>query len=159
MSNLIPVTKEGMEKLTAELKNLKSVERPRIIEAIATARELGDLKENAEYHAAREQQGFIEGRIMELEGKISHAQVIDVTGLSNTGRVVFGATVTLERDSDGAELCYKIVGEDESDIAQNKISVTSPIARAIIGKSVDDTVEVPTPGGEVVYDITKVEYI
>lgn len=159
MSNLVPMTQEGMDKLTSELKKLKSVDRPSVIDAIATARELGDLKENAEYHAAREQQSFIEGRILEIEGKIAHAQVIDVTTLNNNGRVVFGATVTLERDSDGEEICYKIVGEDESDISKHKISVTSPIARAIIGKSAEDTIEVPTPSGEVVYDIIKVEYI
>lgn len=159
MSSLIPMTQEGMDKLAAELKKLKTVDRPKVIDAIATARELGDLKENAEYHSAREQQSFIEGRILELEGKIGHAQVIDVTKLTNSGRVVFGSTVTLERESDGERVCYKIVGEDESDIAENKISVTSPIARAIIGKSVDDAVEVLTPGGEVAYEIIKVEYI
>lgn len=159
MSQLIPMTKEGMDKLSAELKHLKSVERPRVIDAIATARELGDLKENAEYHSAREQQSFIEGRILELEGKLGMAQVIDVTSLTNTGRVVFGATVSLERESDGGLVRYKIVGEDESDISNNKISVTSPIARAIIGRTVDDTIEVTTPSGEVVYDIIKVEYI
>jgi transcription elongation factor GreA len=159
MSNLVPVTKEGMEKLTSELKHLKSVERPRIIEAIATARELGDLKENAEYHSAREQQSFIEGRIMELEGKLSHAQIIDVTQFTNSGKVVFGTTVTLERESDGQEFCYKIVGEDEANVKENKISITSPIARAIIGKLVDDVASVTTPNGEVVYVIVNVEYI
>lgn len=153
-----PMTVEGAEALQEELKRLKQVERPRIIEAIATARAHGDLKENAEYHAAREQQSFNEGRIQELEGKLSHAQIVDISKLENKGKVVFGATVNISNVATGEELSYRIVGEDEADIKQNKISYSSPIGRALIGKEIDDTVSVQTPGGLVEYDIIEVEY-
>ena len=154
-----PMTVEGAEKLRQELNQLKTVERPRIIEAIATAREHGDLKENAEYHAAREQQSFNEGRIQELEGKLSNVQIIDVTKLPNTGKVVFGTTVHLLHLETEQETVYKIVGEDEADLKHNRISYSSPIARALIGKQIDDEVEVNTPGGIVEYEIVNVEYI
>ena len=154
-----PMTLQGAEALQAELKELKSVTRPEVIQAIAEARAHGDLKENAEYHAAREKQSFVEGRIADVESKLSRAQVIDVTKLENTGKVIFGTTVSIVNVSSDAEVTYKIVGEDEADIKQNMISVSSPIARALIGKSVDDEVTVNTPGGEVVYDIVSVEYI
>lgn len=135
--NHTPMTVRGAEKLRQELDYLKSELRPQIIEAIADAREHGDLKENAEYHAAREQQGFCEGRIQEIESKLSNAQVIDVTKITNNGRVIFGATVTLLKSETEEEVVYRIVGDDESDIKQNMISVNSPIARALIGKEVD----------------------
>jgi len=154
-----PMTKFGAEALQKELQRLKNKERPRIIEAIATARAHGDLKENAEYHAAREQQSFNEGRIQELEAKLSHAQVVDITSLQNNGKVVFGATVTLVNTKNDQETRYQIVGEDEADIKANKISYSSPIARAIIAKEVDDTVAVKTPDGIVEYEIVEVEYI
>jgi len=154
-----PMTVEGAEKLRQELNQLKTVERPRIIDAIATAREHGDLKENAEYHAAREQQSFNEGRIQELEGKLSNVQIIDVTKLPNTGKVVFGTTVHLLHIETEQETIYKIVGEDEADLKHNRISYSSPIARALIGKQIDDEVEVSTPGGIVEYEIVNVEYI
>ena len=154
-----PMTLQGAEALQAELKELKSVTRPAVIQAIAEARAHGDLKENAEYHAAREKQSFVEGRIADVESKLSRAQVIDVTKLENTGKVIFGTTVSIVNVSTDAEVTYKIVGEDEADIKLNMISVSSPIARALIGKSVDDEVTVNTPGGEVVYDIVSVEYI
>ena len=156
--NKVPMTIKGAEKLREELTRLKQTERPRIINAIAEARAHGDLKENAEYHAAREQQGFVEGRISEIEAKLSVAHVIDVTQLENTGRVVFGATVKLANDNEDS-LMYQIVGEDEADIKHNKISVTSPVARALIGKYEGDTVEVTTPDGILVYEIMAVEYI
>ena len=155
----IPMTKLGKEQLEVELQQLKGVDRPRIIDAIATARALGDLKENAEYHSAREQQSFLEGRIREIESKLGMAQVIDVAQIANNGRVIFGSTVTLHHVDDDKEVKYQIVGEDEADIALGKISVTSPIARAVIGKLIDDSVEVQTPSGEVVYDIMAVDYI
>lgn len=155
----IPMTVVGAEQLRKELEYLKSVRRPEIIAAIADARAHGDLKENAEYHAAREQQGFCEGRIQEIESKLSHCQVIDVTKMANNGRVIFGATVTaLNVDSD-EELTYRIVGDDEADIKENLISVNSPIARGLIGKEVDDAVSIKTPGGDVEFEILKVEYI
>lgn len=154
-----PMTKFGAEALQKELQRLKNKERPRIIEAIATARAHGDLKENAEYHAAREQQSFNEGRIQELEAKLSHAQVVDITSLQNNGKVVFGATVTLVNTKNDQEIRYQIVGEDEADIKANKISYSSPIARAIIAKEVDDTVAVKTPDGIVEYEIVEVKYI
>ena len=154
-----PMTQYGAEAMQAELQLLKSKERPAVIEAIAEARAHGDLKENAEYHAAREKQGFIEGRIRDLEAKLSNAQVIDITSIENTGRVIFGATVTLVNVDDDQEVRYQIVGEDEADIKSNKISVASPIARALIGKSIDDEVTVVTPGGEVCYEIITVQYI
>ena len=155
----IPMTPLGKTLIEKELNDLKTVERPRIIEAIAAARALGDLKENAEYHSAREQQSFVEGRIRELETKLSHAQVIEIDKIANNGKVIFGSTVTIENATDAQTTTYQIVGEDEADIAQSKISITSPIARALIGKLVDDSVEVTTPKGEVVYDIIKVEYV
>lgn len=157
--NRFPMTVEGEQRLRAELDDLKSVQRPRVIEAIAEAREHGDLKENAEYHAAREQQGFCEGRIQEIEGKLSHAQVIDVTKMVNNGRVIFGATVTVLNVDTDEELTYRIVGDDEADIKVNLISVNSPIARGLVGKEVDDVVSIKTPGGDVEFEILKVEYI
>lgn len=155
----IPMTLQGKVLLEEELHQLKSVDRPKIIEAIATARALGDLKENAEYHSAREQQSFLEGRIREIESKLSEAQVIDVTQINNQGKVIFGSTVTLENSESGEKVKYQIVGEDESDISQGKISIASPIARALIGKMVDDFVEVQIPSGEVMYDIIAVDYL
>jgi transcription elongation factor GreA len=155
----VPMTLEGSERLREELTHLKSVLRPQIIKAIATAREHGDLKENAEYHAAKEQQSFAEGRIKEIEGKLSDAQIIDVTKIKHTGKVVFGSTVTLVEVESGAEKRYKIVGEDEADLKQSKISVMSPIARALVGKSEGDTVVVKAPNGSIEYQIDKVEHI
>lgn len=154
-----PMTVEGEKRLKEELTQLKSVDRPRIIQAIAEARAHGDLKENAEYHAAREQQSFAEGRIQELEGKLSNAQVIDVTNMPETGKVIFGATVKLLNAETDEQVVYQIVGEDESDLKNNKISFTSPIAKALIGKEEDDVVEVKTPGGVVEYEIIEVKYI
>lgn len=154
-----PMTANGQNALRKELENLKSVERPKVIAAIAEAREHGDLKENAEYHAAREQQSFIEGRIQELEGKLSNVQVIDVTQIPNDGKVIFGATVHLFNVETEEEVVYQIVGEDEANLKQGKISYTSPIARALIGKFTDDLVEVKTPGGVVEYEISQVQYL
>ena len=157
--SLVPMTEQGAVALREELEHLKTVLRPRIVADIAEAREHGDLKENAEYHAAREEQGFCEGRIQEIEGKLSNAQVIDVTKMNNNGRVIFGSTVTLlDLDSD-KEVSYRIVGEDEADIKNNLLSVSSPIARAFIGKELDDEVTVTTPGGVKEFEITNVEYI
>jgi transcription elongation factor GreA len=144
--------------LRDELKQLKSVDRPRVIQAIAEARAHGDLKENAEYHAAKEQQGFIEGRIKEIEGKLSHAQVIDVTEIDAKGKVVFGATVDLLDEYTGNEISYIIVGEDEADLKTGRISYTSPIARALIGKTEGEEVVVVAPGGEKRYEIIEVRY-
>ncbi|WP_406663783.1 transcription elongation factor GreA [Gallaecimonas sp. GXIMD1310] len=155
----IPMTQAGADKLREELKHLKSVRRPQIIEAIATARELGDLKENAEYHAAREQQSFCEGRIQEIEGKLSNAQIIDVTKMTNNGKVIFGSTVTVLNLDTDEEVTYRIVGDDEADIKQNLISVSSPIARALVGKQLDDAVTVQTPSGAKEYEITDVQYV
>lgn len=154
-----PMTVEGAEALKSELQRLKFVDRPRIVEAIATARAHGDLKENAEYHAAREQQSFNEGRIQDLEAKLSHAQVVDISKLPNNGKVVFGSTVTVCHLATDAEVTYQIVGEDEANIKVNKISYSSPIGRALIGKELDDTVTVNTPGGLVDYEIVDVKYI
>jgi transcription elongation factor GreA len=159
MIGKVPMTIAGEQKLREELTRLKSVERPRIIEAIAEARGHGDLKENAEYHAAKEQQSFLEGRIVEIEGKLAHAQIIDVTKLAQSGRVVFGTTVVLLNLSTDEEVTYKIVGDDESDLKQRMISVNSPIARAVIGKEEGDSVTVQTPGGEVEYEISEVKYL
>jgi transcription elongation factor GreA len=153
-----PMTVQGAETLKKELHRLKSIERPRIIEAVATARAHGDLKENAEYHAAREQHSFNEGRILELEHRLSHAQVVDISKIPKAGKVIFGSTVTVCLVETNAELTYQIVGEDEANIKENKISYSSPIARALIGKSVDDTVIVQTPGGPVEYEILEVVY-
>ena len=154
-----PMTVQGAAALKTELNELKFVARPRIVEAIATARAHGDLKENAEYHAAREQQSFNEGRIQDLEAKLSHAQIIDISKLPNNGKVVFGATVKLCHVATDAETTYQIVGEDEADIKVNKISYSSPIGRALIGKELDDTVVVNTPGGLVEYEIIDVQYV
>ena len=154
-----PLTKSGAERLREELANLKKVERPKIIAAIAEARAHGDLKENAEYHAAREQQGFIEGRIQRLESTISHAQLIDVVKLNAAPRVVFGATVTLSDEETAEETTYQIVGDLEADIKQNRLAVSSPIARALIGKEEGDVVVVRAPAGEREYEIVSVEYI
>ena len=164
----VPLTVRGAERLREELKQLKMVERPKVIAAIAEARAHGDLKENAEYHAAREQQGFIEGRIKDLDGKLSNAEVIDVTKLNAGGRVVFGATVVVEEVADRkadkkakakrVEVTWQIVGEDEADIRAGRISINSPIARALIGKSEGDVVQVQTPGGAKKYEIVEVRY-
>jgi transcription elongation factor GreA len=155
----VPLTAAGAEQLRQELKRLKTEDRPRVVQAIATAREHGDLKENAEYHAAKEQQGLIEARIRDIESKLSNAQIIDVTQLSPNGRVVFGSTVHLVDLDDDKESRYRIVGEDEADIKAGLLSVSSPIARALIGKSEGDTVEVATPSGKRVYEIAEVEYV
>ncbi len=157
--NKTPLTVTGAEKMKEELKKLKGEDRPRVVNAIAEAREHGDLKENAEYHAAREQQSFIEGRIRELEATLGNAQIIDVTALPQTGKVVFGVTVVLEATEDGRQVTYKIVGDDEADIKQNMISVSSPIARALIGKEEGDLVTVQAPGGETEYEILEVRYV
>lgn len=154
-----PMTVEGALKLREELTRLKSVERPRIIEAISEARGHGDLKENAEYHAAKEQQSFLEGRISEVEGKLANAQIIDVSKLPKNGRVVFGTTVILQNLTTNEEVKYKIVGDDEADLKQSKISVNSPIARAVIGKNKGEVGMVQTPTGETEYEITEVQYI
>ena len=154
-----PMTPLGKEALEKELQQLKSVERPRITQAIAEAREHGDLKENAEYHAAREQQGFCEGRIQDIEGKLGACQVIDVKELEQNGRVVFGVTVTIENLDTEEQKTYMIVGDDEADFKINKISVNSPIARGLLGKNEGDEAKIQTPNGEVEYEIVKVEYI
>ncbi len=155
-----PMTLRGADLLRAELKRLKSEDRPRVIKSIAEARSHGDLSENAEYHAAREQQGFIEGRILEIENRLAAAEIIDVSSLPATGRVVFGATVELEdQDQGAAAVTYQIVGEDEADIRTGRISVTSPIARALIGKSTGDVVDVAAPGKTRSYEIVSVKYI
>ncbi|MDT4328748.1 MULTISPECIES: transcription elongation factor GreA [Methylomonas] len=154
-----PLTVVGANKLRAELEELKTVVRPRIIQAIAEAREHGDLKENAEYHAAREQQSFAEGRIAEIEGKLSNANIIDVTKTDANGKVVFGATVEIEDTGSGKVVVYQIVGEDEANIKEGRISVGSPIARALIGKEVEDVVVVKAPGGDIEYEIISVKYI
>ena len=155
----IPMTVRGAEQLRAELNELKSVKRPAVIQAIAEAREHGDLKENAEYHAAREQQGFIEGRIQDIEAKLSNAQIIDVTKLPNSGKVIFGCTVTILNLDTDEEVTYRIVGDDEADIKNNLISVNSPIARGLIGKAADDVVNITTPKGVVEFVITDVQYL
>jgi transcription elongation factor GreA len=155
----IPMTAEGMQALRDELAERKQVLRPEITQAIAEAREHGDLKENAEYHAAREQGGFNEGRIQEIESKLADAQVIDISKIAPNGKVIFGSTVTLIDEESGHAVRYKIVGEDEADLKSGKISVMSPIARAVVGKSVGDTGSVETPGGAVEYAIDAVEYL
>jgi transcription elongation factor GreA len=154
----IPITKRGIEKLKAELHELKTVQRPAVIQAIAEARAQGDLSENAEYDAAKDRQGFIEGRIRELEGKLAAALVIDPTGLDAGGKVVFGATVDLEEEDSGDAVTYQIVGEDEADLKQGLINISSPIARALIGKEEGDTAEVQAPGGTKRYEIVAVHY-
>ncbi len=153
-----PITKKGAEELKKELKRLKTVERPRITQEIATAREHGDLKENAEYHAAREEQSFLEGRIQQLEGILSTAQIIDVASLDVGDRIVFGAKVDLADVETGDELTYEIVGDVEADIEKNKIAISSPIARALIGKEVDDIATVQAPAGVIEYEIVDVRY-
>lgn len=155
----VPITVQGAKALQDELFQLKSVDRPQVIEAIAIAREHGDLKENAEYHAAREQQGFIEGRIKDIEGKLGNAVIIDVTTVNANGKVVFGATVGVADEETGDELTYQIVGEDEANIKKNKISIGSPIARALIGKEEGDVAEVQTPGGLRSLEIVEIKYI
>lgn len=156
--NKVPVTVRGYELLTEELKRLKSEERPSVIRAIAEARAHGDLKENAEYHAAKEQQGFIEGRIKELEGKLSNLQVIDVTTVDAKGKIIFGSTVELIDEDTGSEKVFRIVGEDEADIKTGLISYTSPIARALIGRNEGDVVNFSAPGGEKQYEVVEVRY-
>jgi transcription elongation factor GreA len=155
----VPLTVRGAEKLKAELQRLKTVERHAVIQAIAEARAQGDLSENAEYDAAKDKQGFIEGRILELEGKLAAAQVIDPKGLDAGGRVVFGATVDLEDEDSGAQVTYQIVGDDEADIKQGLISISSPIARAMIGKEAGDVAEYDAPGGTRSYEIIDVRYV
>ena len=157
--NKVPLTKAGADKLNAELRELKSVRRPKVIQAIAEAREHGDLKENAEYHAAREEQGFIEGRVKDIEGKLSNAQIIDVKTMKDTGRVIFGTTVVIYDEDEDKEITYQIVGEDEADIKQGKISVSSPVAMALIGKEVDDVALVKAPNGDKEFEIVAVKYI
>jgi len=154
-----PITLRGAEALRNELRQLKTESRPNVIKAIAEARAHGDLSENAEYHAAREQQGFIEGRIMEIEGKLGSAEIIDPTQLAASGRVVFGATVDLEDEDSGTRTTYQIVGEDEADIKAQRISVTSPIARALVGKEAGDVVDVTAPGGTRSFEIVAVRYV
>ena len=154
----VPLTVQGVEKLRAELQRLKSVDRPAIIKEIAAARAHGDLKENAEYHAAKENQSFLEGRIQELEGSISNAEIIDPRTVDAGGRIVFGATVELINVDSGEEVVYQIVGELEADITAGLISVNSPIARSLIGKSQDDEVVVNAPAGEIIYEVLVVRY-
>lgn len=155
----VPMTVEGEARLREELGHLKSVERPRIINDIAIAREHGDLKENAEYHAAREEQGFTEGRIKEIEGKLSDSQVIDVKSIANTGKVIFGTTITLFNVDTEETVTYRIVGDDEAEVKDKKISYASPIAKALIGKNEGDEVAIKIPSGEVVYEIESVEHL
>ncbi|PUA29307.1 MAG: transcription elongation factor GreA [Cellvibrio sp. 79] len=159
MSTKFPMTEQGAEKLRLELEDLKKVQRPRIVNAIAEARAHGDLKENAEYSAAREQQSFCEGRINEIEGKLGNAQIIDVTKIPHSGKVLFGTTVTIINLDTDQSMTYQIVGDDEADVKSNKISVNSPIARALVGKEEGDVVIVKAPGGDVDYEIDKVEHI
>lgn len=156
--NLSPMTITGHKKLQDELDHLKKVDRPAVINAISEARAHGDLKENAEYHAAKEKQGFIEGRIRDLEAKLSSCQVIDISKINNEGKVIFGATVTIVNLDTDEEVTYQVVGEDEADLKQHKISVTSPVARAMIGKEEGDEFTVQSPKGEVGYEIVKVVY-
>jgi transcription elongation factor GreA len=157
--NKVPMTERGAELLREELRKLKSEDRPRIIQAIAEARAHGDLKENAEYHAAKDQQGFVEARIKEIEAKLSNTQVIDVTTVDAKGKIVFGATVELLDEQTGKEIVYRIVGEDEADLKYGLISFTSPIARALIGKNEGDDVTFSAPGGEKRYEVIQVRYV
>lgn len=154
-----PMTATGAAALRRELEQLKNVTRPEIVAAIAEAREHGDLKENAEYHAAREQQGFCEGRLQDIEAKLSNAQIIDISKIANNGKVIFGTTVTIVNVDSDEEVTYKIVGDDEADIKLNLISVSSPIARGLIGKMLDDEITITTPGGIIEYEIIKVQYV
>lgn len=153
-----PMTVEGEKALREELEHLKKVVRPKIVADIADAREHGDLKENAEYHAAREQQGFCEGRVQEIEGKLGNAQVIDIANIPEAGKVIFGVTVTLINLDTDQKIVYKIVGEDEANVKEHKISVTSPIARALIGKEVGDVAVVRAPGGDIEYELEEVKH-
>lgn len=155
----IPITRRGAEKLKDELQRLKSIERHAVIQAIAEARAQGDLSENAEYEAAKDKQGFIEGRINELEGKLAAAQIIDPAALDAGGKVVFGSTVDLEEEETGAQVTYQIVGDDEADLKQGRISISSPIARALIGKEAGDVADVQAPGGIKSYEIVEVRYV
>ena len=157
--NRVPITVRGAESLRNELRRLKGEDRPNVIKAIAEARAHGDLSENAEYHAAREQQSFIEGRIKEIEGKLGNAEIIDVTAMPATGKVIFGSTVDLEDEDSGAAVTYQIVGEDEADIKAHRISFASPIARALVGKEKGDSVVVTAPGGARNYEVIAVRYI
>lgn len=159
MINFIPMTVRGAEKLLEELKQLKNIKRPRIIQSIAEAREHGDLKENAEYHSAREEQSFCEGRIKEIELKLSNAQIIDIKTIANTGRIVFGATIQILNIKSNEKYTYKIVGDDESNFKKHLISINSPISRGLIGKKIDDIVNISTPGGNVKYKILKIDHI
>jgi len=159
MSAKVPITVKGAESLRDELRKLKNVERPRIIEAIAVARAHGDLKENAEYHAAREQQSFVEGRIKDIEHKLANAEIIDVTRMDGNGKVIFGSTVLLLDLDNDDEVTYRIVGEDEADIKLGLVSITSPIARALIGKEEGDEAKVNAPGGQRLYEVLEVRYI
>ena len=159
MAGQIPMTRNGVERLKEELHQLKSQDRPNIILAIAEARAQGDLSENAEYEAAKERQGFIEGRIAEIEAKLSNVQIIDPAALNADGKCVFGATIELEDLDEDKSFTYQIVGDDEADIKANKISISSPLARALIGKEIGDVVEVETPGGQKIYEISDVSYI
>lgn len=154
----VPITVNGAKKLRDELQRLKKEDRPRIVAAIAVARAHGDLRENAEYHAAKEEQGFIEARIKQIDGELSNAEIIDITALSETGKVVFGATVELIDEDSGKQVAYRIVGEDEADIGSGLLSFSSPIARALIGREEGDVVEVITPGGDRSYEIVEVRY-
>lgn len=155
----VPMTARGHELLEAELKRLKYTDRPNVVQAIAEARAHGDLKENAEYHAAKEQQGFIEARIKDIEGKLSHKQVIDVTAVDPKGKIIFGSTVELIDEDTGEEIEYQIVGEDEADIKSGRISFTSPIARALIGKNEGDVITFQAPGGEKTFEVLEVKYV
>ena len=157
--NKFPMTLAGETALREELDRLKKVERPRIVQAIAEAREHGDLKENAEYHAAKEQQGFIEARIKDIEGKLSHLQVIDVTAVDARGKIIFGSTVELFDEGTGKEIIYRIVGEDEADIGAGLISYTSPIARALIGQNEGDVISFAAPDGEKQFEVVEVKYV
>ena len=157
--NKVPMTKAGADALEAELDDLKKVQRPRIVQAIAEAREHGDLKENAEYHAAREQQSFCEGRIQEIEGKLSYAQIIDISTIPESGKVIFGATVEILNIDTDEMVTYKIVGDDEADVKEGKISCNSPVARGLIGKEIGDEVSIQTPSGEVIYEIDSVKHV
>lgn len=154
----VPITVNGAQKLRDEFQRLKKEDRPRIVSAIAEARAHGDLRENAEYHAAKEEQGFIEARIKQIDGVLSNAEIIDVTALTKTGKVVFGATVELIDEDSGKQVAYQIVGEDEADIGSGMVSFSSPIARALIGREEGDVVEVKTPGGDRSYEIVEVRY-
>ena len=155
----VPMTVHGHQKMEEELKRLKYTDRPNVVKAIAEARAHGDLRENAEYHAAKEQQGFIEARIKDLEGKLSHKHIIDVTAIDAKGKIVFGSTVELVDEDTGDEIEYKIVGEDEADIKTGRISYTSPIARALIGKNEGDVVTFQAPGGEKTFEVIEVKYV